>query len=48
MHSEAEEEHPLLRPRQGSHCGTICLMVVIGVGLGCLFVAIREAAGMKM
>jgi hypothetical protein len=48
MHSESDEEQALLRPRQGSHCGAICLMVAVGLGLGCLFVAIREAVGMKM
>lgn len=46
MHSEADEEQSLLHPRRESSCGTIFLMVCIGTGLGCLFVAIREASGM--
>lgn len=46
MHSEADEEESLLHPRRESSCSTIFLMVCIGTGLGCLFVAIREASGM--
>lgn len=49
MLSEGEdEEQALLSPRRVSHCGTVCFMVAVGLGLGCLFVAIREAMGMKM